>query len=490
MNTKLSSRAERSDLYINYINRDCFSRNRRDRNDSKITYTHKLKSGGLMKQNIHHLYYLFYPRGLVSLRRRGWIIIALLLFSAKVSAQETPPGQDKFYIGTEFQNETLTNLSFYPPFYESGMNTILQRADESTLELIGDYNILAANSQYKEDWIHHYTTGYYSKWEAEENQTDSVRVGIKHYDSQGNTFGEVAFWDSAWCWSTKGLTNSACSLMYGPHYRQDTRYKRWLYDTLNLQNVRYVPRFRMALKKYSGVSGTEDVCNIKVIHRYKKIISEDSSEFIDDPFLSRTLKVQDFDSNGKLTDFNFQPQDWYKYPLEFILPTELANLVGIQSREYPQYINWESYTGIQFCVDWLREDTLCTLYIDYVEVYDNNGWNEFIDFPQQVIDKITLYAQNYNNQNWQNIKHWVGVDEPYSIDCYEPIRVVDELVRSVNPNKSLIVAFNPTWWHTWDVNGEDEVLQFYNRANLDRYWFNYLPKELIKDNYLKIEDLK
>ena len=70
---------------------------------------------------------------------------------------------------------------------------------------------------------------------------------------------------------------------------------------------------------------------------------------------------------------------WYKYPAEFILPENLQNIVEPQSNDYPKYIDWESYTGIQFWVDWLRDDDLCTLYIDYVEVYDNNGWNDFID---------------------------------------------------------------------------------------------------------------
>ena len=109
----------------------------------------------------------------------------------KTIAQETTPPEE-FFIGTEFQNQTIENTIFYDPFYESGMNMIQQRADTSTHDYIDEFNVLAANGQNKEDWIHHYTTGYYSKWEAEENQTDSARVGIKHYDSQGNTFGEVA----------------------------------------------------------------------------------------------------------------------------------------------------------------------------------------------------------------------------------------------------------------------------------------------------------
>ena len=415
-----------------------------------------------MKRKIHFKNFYFQPRGL--------LIIFLLLFYTAALAQEYPSGQDKFYIGTEFHDNTLTNPIFYPPFYESGMNTILQRADTNTLDDIGNYNILAHNNKYKEDWIHHYTTGYYSKWEAEENQTDSARVGIKHYDSFGSTFGERAYWpdgiDSVLCWSTKGLAALACSLMYGPHYRQDKRYKRWLYDCFDGQGcLTYTPRFRMALHKLGNVDSSEVVCKIKVVFRYKD--NDQIGKHHDVTFIERTLKVGDFDTNGGFDDFYlhvYPDSGRYEYYPNFILHKDFTLNVGDPASI--DYIDWESYTGIQFCVDWLREDTLCTLYIDYVEVYDNNGWNDFIEDPDEVVDRCTTYAQKYETQDWQNIKYWVGVDEPYSIDCYTPIRIVDSLIQTVNPSnpKPLIVAFNPTWWHTFDVNGEDEISMFYDQA--------------------------
>ena len=78
--------------------------------------------------------------------------------------------------------------------------------------------------------------------------------------------------------------------MYGPHYRQDKRYKRWLYDYGNYKNVQYVPRFRMALSKDSAVSDTEDVCEIKVVYRYKVEYSSTESEHIDSVFLRQNVQ--------------------------------------------------------------------------------------------------------------------------------------------------------------------------------------------------------
>jgi hypothetical protein len=417
-----------------------------------------------MKHKTHHMYYLFYPRSWI-------IIIALLLYSITVSAQETPAGEDKFYIGAEFHNQTIENTIFYDPFDTSGMNTISQRADiMSTWSYIKDYKILAGNVQNKTDWIAHYTTCYYSKWEAEENQTDEARVGVKH------KWGQQAFWnDTVSCWSTIGITDPKNSIMFGPHYRQDKRYKRWLYDTCYNQPgcLSYTPRFRMALDNHGGANSDEDVCIIKVVfsYRYENTYPQDTT------FIQRTLKVRDFDSSGGFDDFYLDPNTFlgrYEYPPEFSLPMKFLVAEGLPSPV--GYIDSESFTGIQFCVDWLRDDTLCTLYIDYVEVYDNNGWNEYIDDPSYVDTLIISYAQNYNNENWQNIRYWLGVDEPYSIDCYTPIRVVDELVRSVNPNTPLVVPFNPTWsWDNYEINGEDEVSMFYNIAKPKRITLSNNP---------------
>ena len=412
----------------------------------------------------------------------GLVIVLSLLLNAVTIPQETPSGQDQFYIGAEFQNNTIENTIFYDPFDTSGMNTISLRADIiSTWSHIKDYNILACNVQNKTDWITHYTTGYYSKWEAEVD-ADADRVGFKHRDTLGNLIGNFANWKSKICWSSIGLTEASDSLIYGPHYRQDKRYKRWLYDTCYNQPgcLSYTPRFRMALDNHGGAGSDEDVCIIKVVfsYRYENTYPQSTT------FIQRTLKVGDFDTTGEFDEYYLHPEPGlgiYEYPPEFIMPMKFLLAEGIPSTV--GYIDWESYTGIQFCVDWLRDDTLCTLYIDYVEVYDNNGWNEFIEFPQDVIDNITLYAQNYNDENWQNLKYWLGVDEPYSIDCYTPIRVVDELVRSVNPNTPLIVPFNPSWcWDNYEINGEDEVLQFNKSLNLDKNMLNYYPREFPNQN--------
>ncbi|MBK9098214.1 MAG: hypothetical protein IPM14_08905 [bacterium] len=428
-----------------------------------------------MKQNIHHLYYLFYPRGFISLCKSGRIITALLLFNATALAQEQKPSEE-FTVGAPVKNTLLTNSNMRIRYEATGFNTIWHRADNDTKEPLEIYNLIAYNDKNEFEYIYHYSSAYYSKWEAEQNQENPERVGFKHYDynNPSTTFGDTATWRGKKCWSTEGLTSPACSLMYGPHYRQDKLYKRW-YQNYDRYDLKYTPRFRMALDNHGYASINEDVCVIKVVFRYK---NPNDSLHYDSTFIARTLKVGDFDTNGNFDDFYLHPNPlsgWYEYYPGFILPEKFSLMEG--SSLAVNFIDWESFTGIQFWVDWLRTDTLCTLYIDYAEVYDNDGWNAFMYdslTAAQTIQNIKSYADSFKTMGWDNIIYWGGTDEPYSIDCYTPIRVVDELIRSVQA-PPLVVHFDPSWWHTLDVNGEDEIEMFYNIAKPEKIILGMYP---------------
>lgn len=395
----------------------------------------------------------------------GLIIIVLIFFNAIIKAQETPP-PDEFPVGTQIGPESFVNVpGIREALDSSGLNTLYNRADEDRKTLLANYNLLAVNTQSKFEYISHYTTGFYSKWEAEENQEDPERVGLKHYDyyNPGITFGDTATWKGEKCWSTIGLSAPACSLMYGPHYRQEKRYKR-LYDMditrWGRDTVQYVVRFNMALSNPQGVPSDEDVCKIKVVFRYKDLRDD---EHYDVEFKSRVLKVSDFNPDSSFKDIYLDENPalrWYEYPDSFIVPRNADKIVA-PSAETFNYVDYESYTGIQYWVEWLRNDNKCNLYINYAELYDNNTWNDYIINPQRVADSIKAYAQSFKNNGWDNIIYWAGVDEPYIIDTYAPVHIVDSLIRSYPVQAPPVTTpFNPTW--TWDhkVNGEDQMLQY------------------------------
>jgi hypothetical protein len=388
-----------------------------------------------------------------------------LLLSAIVTAQDSTPPEE-FPVGT---STGITNPGLFNSFVATGLNTIYQRADEDTKEQLKGYNLLAYNSLSDTEYIYHYSTAYYSKWEAEQNQTDPTRVGVKHkYGSYANY---IINGNNIPCWSTIGLNSPKDSVMYGPHYRQDKAYKRLYPYNWRKDTVKYVPRFNMALSKDPSVGNNEDVCKIKVVYRYRRYDSNWTNPIDSDyVFMERTLKVGDFDPYGNFDDFYLNPHPdsvWYKYSrIEFPPAGKIAG--QIPADDYI-YTDSEDSLGIQFCVDWLRTDELCTLYINYVEVYDNNGWNKYINNPGLVEYQIKHYADSIKNLGFTNIMYWGGTDEPYSIDTYTPLHIVDSLIRSYPVQAPpLIVAFDPSWSVDYKINGEDELSMFYNIAKPGR----------------------
>jgi hypothetical protein len=424
----------------------------------------------------------------VRFRARGQIIIALLLFSTIAIAQEQTPPKE-FVLDASMSYDALFIPPIYNSYIECGFNTMTQRATDSSKSLLNNFNLHAINAQDSLQWIYYYSSSYYSKWEAEQNQTDTLRVGIKHAG------GDTATWKNSLCWSTKDVIEPTNKLIFGPTYHQEKWYRRWYSNYTSDEdryNLKYTPRFRMALANPYSVPDTQNVCRIYVILKYC-FVGEDGSCSTSTHTLKEpvTLKVSDFPSNGEFDYIyfsNYVEERSYDYPSWTRDPAEYKLILPHIEGTY--FDDRRGGQGVQFCIDWLRTDTLCTLYIDNIEVYDNNGWDQYVDHPIQTAAKIKAYADSFKTLGWTNIKHWLGTDEPYTIDAYTPIRVVDSLIRLVNPDAPLMVAFNPTWSSTYKINGEDEVLQFHNRANLDKYGFNLIYKDLIRQKYLKLENLK
>jgi hypothetical protein len=411
-------------------------------------------------------------------RPPGLLIMFLLLFSASAIAQETPPPTGEFIIGASLSGipDRRTVQKYYDSYDTSGMNTISQYADESTQNRLNPYNLVAINHDVA-DWISYYSTCYYSRWEAEQNQTDLSRVGVKHQNKLGITIGDTATWHDTLCWSTKNLTTAVDSLIYGPHYRQDNRYKTWAHDT-NRNNVNYFVRFRMALQKPGNSDPNRPVCKIKVIYRYREYHSPTVYYTKDWPFLERTLKVGDFPSGGYFEYFDFNGES-YKYPEQFWLPDKIENIVNPPPINEVTYNDSEDSLGIQFMVDWLVEDPQesgLTLYVDHIEVFDRDWREDFAPDPEYAANLIRDYANDYSE--WNNLRYWYGHDEPYSIDAFMPIRIVDSILyhNPSMPGKHRHIAmFNPYW--TWDdqINGDTLLCQYYRIVKPEKLWIDFYP---------------
>jgi hypothetical protein len=388
---------------------------------------------------------------------------SILFFAViKTAVAQEAPDVNKFTIGAYLSY--LAGEEVRTEFTNSGMKTVVWHADEGTETFLSDFDVMAFNIT-ETDWINYYATGFYSKWEAEEDQTDPLIAGVKHRDKDGYLIGQAASWQGISCWSSIGLTGPRDSLMYGPHYSQS----KWYWRALR-PDVEYNIRFHMALDRDLQADDEDAVCVIKVVYRYAEVDQNiQPIEWYDDVFLERTLKVSDFLANGDFRYFDFGDQ--YQYPPEF-RNDKLSNytLEDSFSEEDPVYVDWFGGAGIQFWVDWLGTPNVGTLYIDFAEVYDNEGWNHYIIDPGEVEDKITNYLSNYPPSEWSNIKYWYAADEPNSIDAFIPIKTVDEIVRGEG-GAPLITAF-------WEVGVVRNNIPIY-----ERFYEVVQPKKLMLQSY-------
>jgi hypothetical protein len=380
------------------------------------------------------------------------IFISFLFFAVTQTADaQEAPDQFKFPVGAFMDYNASPEVQ--ASYDSSGMNSIVWHADAGTKDFLDNYDVMAFNLN-STDWINHYSTGSYSRWESEENQTDMFKIGVKHSGGKDTT------WNDTLSWSTLGLTGPRDSLVFGPHYFQAKIYRRVYGDPV----IKFTARFNMAFDKVPEANTDADVCRIKVLYRYAEL--NNSEVRYDTVFLEKTLKVSDFPDDGSFKIFDFDGLT-YQYDVSVFPPMEFGRYSHNTSEI--EYTDWISGTGIQFCVDWLGNSSLGTLYVDFAEVYDNFGWNEYILNPGRVIDSIQTYAQRYSN--WSNIKYWYAHDEPRSIDDFIPIRTVDSLIRSEGSA--------PLITHFFEVNvfknGDWIYEQFYNSVQPEKLMFNAYP---------------
>src|SRR5690606_10124687 len=158
------------------------------------------------------------------LMKKLFFLISIFFFAVSITAVAQEQSQEEefpvgAFVGCCPSPEVLASYD------SSGMNWIELQARESTKDFLENYEVIPFNLD-STDWINHYATASYSKWESEENQTDTFKLGVKHILSDGTIVGQVATWKNKLCWSSQGLTGPQDSLVYGPHYFQAKIYRR------------------------------------------------------------------------------------------------------------------------------------------------------------------------------------------------------------------------------------------------------------------------
>lgn len=264
------------------------------------------------------------------------------------------------------------------------------------------------------DKIYYYTNGYYSKWEAEDRPGTNTLGLLSHFGSNP---------DGSWATSINDTSHTG-DFLYGPFYRQDKRYRMtYLHDTIN-----YTTHFSIKLGSVIDTSQSNPVvCRLKV--RYTYILNTDTITTLlgQNDVYKNDLSTASFSGNLSTTTIVYdyssimmgdEPTDIYLDPQKAAVPIN----------------DEEPGLGIEFVVEWTKKYNII---VDNITVYDEAIWSRYLLNPPAIENEIHNYASSSPFSGMTNLLYWGGIDEPFTLDSYEPIRIVDSILVS-NGHKSIV----------------------------------------------------
>ncbi len=301
------------------------------------------------------------------------------------------------------------------------------------------------------NWIQHYTDAKYSVWEAEGNDTYDANLERDIANTEIDISGSYI--------KLKGdIQNSVDTLIKGPYYRQDLTY--YASQDGGCDTVRYRAEFRLMLQENNppvAYNPDDTICVLQVTQSYAIYPTILGCTYV---IKERTLTRGDFTALNQFYDFlmheNPSP-DSTDYKLtsdscQTVLPGQPEEQHTFLSpppcsfdrvdRAYIQYkVIWKGKSNSQGKPGYL-------LSVDKVTVSDDRG-RELINTP--IGETNILLQANSLNAYTENISGWLGIDEPTSIDIFEPIRLVTEILENNSQGeRPLWLAFMSRWDGVWD----------------------------------------
>lgn len=276
------------------------------------------------------------------------------------------------------------------------------------------------------NWIQHYTDAKYCVWEAEGTPGTMGDATLEHNSSIMTPFydGDTTYLKLNE--SAAGLSDT--NLIWGPYYVQDAVYYA---SQDSITDVTYTASFRLKLDYINGIPNENDnpndsVCIIQVTYSTPqgtqglactRIVEQDT-------IIRSRLKsyFQDFQLLYNLIDSGCDGSSTNEIPQQntFHSSTRRDSLL-------PGPRNAKEY--VEFRVVWLGKPQYL-LSIDKVTLSDGRGRELFVDpfrdiYRQRIIDQ----ANTSDSLNADSIiVGWLGIDEPVSIDIFNSIKLVTQIL--------------------------------------------------------------
>ncbi|HSL89469.1 MAG TPA: hypothetical protein VK870_09215 [Ignavibacteriaceae bacterium] len=403
------------------------------------------------------------------------LLIFLCVFNPNVySQQQVPPDWIRQYEGIPIKTGlhwdwVLYNQEDVDSMINSGvdiLHTHIGVKDDTLIDIgqqmsaIADLNlnVIAVKSRTGSNvlnWIQHYTDAKYSVWEAEGNPNHDANLEYK-----ANVMDEITSGDTLKYLKLKpsaaGLQDTA--LVYGPFYSQEVKYLTSQDGNLDL--VRYTAEYRLKLEINQQYPPIEDnpedtICVIQVTQ--SSVGTGPWRLTCTDTIKQRVLKRSDFSQLNQFYEFKLDPNNpLYDYTLE----TKYCDSAVIGPQHHTFHSRFETtddFIGrwhrnyIEFKVIW-KGNSHYLLSIDKVTLSDIRGRELLGIVPSNAIVNITAQANSLNSYNADElITGWLGIDEPVSIDIFEPIRLVTEILDNTSQRKRpLWITMMGRWDGRWN----------------------------------------
>jgi hypothetical protein len=385
-----------------------------------------------------------------------------LLFLLTVSFNLFSQSIDSILVGAYLNsspnpNFTWYNFSIVKPL---GFNTIIQRAivpingiQTSNFDSLKQFsNTVAGNDsvfgkvvhQDNIDWVYYFTNALYTKWSTLGNIIPDLsnETGLKYLFGSINGNAVTTGTDT---------TNIGKLFINGPNYSQ---YQKYVYtNKYNVNNpVKYKVNFR--IKKGQLIGTGNNVCRLQVV-----MITPSGSTYLADSLIS----IEKLDNEYKDLQLSYNYGNSQNKSLgrgdRMLPPTTIPPKDDVKDSYY------DEDTKIQFRVVWLGNFEIS---LEYIEVFDEEIWEGF--FINEIAErnsKLITYLSKFANLH-PNLKYFITLDEPHSLDSYHPIKSVQHILDSLNSPVKLLTHFYPGW------NNQRES---YNTLGS---WYNYvLPNRLM-----------
>jgi tetratricopeptide (TPR) repeat protein len=310
------------------------------------------------------------------------------------------------------------------------------------------------------NYINKYTDAYYSVWEAEGTHPENGDATLYYNNSIGEIYNGIV--------RTKvGIAND--TLIYGPYYLQEIKYPMVQNET----RIEY--RADFIIKKedidpqmFPGANDTICILQVTTSHA-----SGTLPLYLDSTFVIKdtVLTYSDLADTFKTFSLNY---DYFDVPNLFTSDTSLF-------RAFSDYI--------QYKVLWKGNSNILRLYVDKIILTDDRG-RRIRDLYSDVENEIRSQIQNDFSSNYSSrVAGWMGLDEPASIDQFEPIRVVQNIVDTYGQGKGLWLATGTGYNGRWGVNvpvGEINPFGTYSLKTFEEFYKRVGKANLWSDYYLYI----